>query len=239
MDFVGSEIKDRKSLELLAFRIDPMHRDGEADLMRSRWFDLRDIHPTMATYFYAHCYKVQTRTFYEQVVDIQTSERVRAFAPDDIFKGRDLTAMWIARRAADKLGCPYAWLLRFASDRALNRLYRTFPRPNQMYGEEFELDAADAWQELQARSLQFSKMQAYQALKYRGARRQDEHIAYLVSQVKARHPASHTSLLARCFNEGVLNTHMAQAHGFQEWQVQEALALHCKQHSQSGLTSSL
>jgi hypothetical protein len=206
MNYIGQGTP-RETLEVYALGIDPTHRDGEADLVQSRWFDYHDLHPAEATYLYAHHYVQQTRAFYEACIDIRTVEDVRAFTPNDIFRSRDLTAMWLARRAADAIGAPYPFVLRFAHDRALDRLYHRFPRPNQLYGEEFELDAADAWRELCARSIQFSRLPFFTIARYGGAPVQDRHIAFLIEQVDRRHGPKHR-LLARLFKEGVLSPHL-------------------------------
>lgn len=202
MDYIGQGIP-RGQGELLALGIDPIHRDGEADLVQSRWFDYHDLHPTEATYLFAHHYVQQTRAFYEHTVDERTSEEVRGFLPNDIFKSRDLTSMWLARRAADAAGVPYPFVLRFAHARALDRHYRSFPRPNQLYGEEFELDMIDAWKEQLARQLTFSSLPHFQAAAYGGEAIQDKHVAFVISQVNARHGPK-GGLLARCFKEGIL-----------------------------------
>lgn len=222
MEYIGRGTP-RERCELLAIGVDPLHRDGEADLVQSRWFDYHDLHPAEATYLYAHHYVQQTRAFYEACIDVRTAQDVRAFVPDDIFCSRDLTSMWLARRAADAIGAPYPFVLRFAHARALERLYHRFPRPNQLYGEEFDLDVADAWRELLARSLQFSRLPYFQMANYRGEPAQDKHIAFVIDQITKR-PGPKKGLLARVFAEGVLSPDLAAAR---------------KAFSQSELTSTL
>src|SRR6185369_17957189 len=89
VEFVGHDLS-AKMCELRGMKIDPAHREGEADLMRSRWFDYIRMHPVHATYLYAHHYKEQTRKFCETYVDLRTADDAQAFFPEDIFLSRDL-----------------------------------------------------------------------------------------------------------------------------------------------------
>lgn len=203
LDYFGKGLPV-KILELKGFKVDPDHRDGEAALMNKRWFDYRGLHPVEATYLYAHFYKEQTIKFYESVIDIRTVENARAFTPDDIFNSRDLTSMWLARRCADEHGIPYPFVLRFAQDRFFNRTQRSFPRPNQLYGEEFEMDLVLAWKEQIARQITYSTDPRYKVSAWKGAREQAQHIHFVTQQIKAR-PAPRHKLLARMLAEGVLS----------------------------------
>lgn len=207
-------------LELRGIKIDPTHRQDEPELMQRRWFDYRDMHPVLATYEYARCYKTQTRKFYEMNIDIRTVEDARAFTPDDIFMSRDITAMWLARRAADALGVPYPFILQFAQDRFLSRAQRTFPRPNQLYGEEFELDAKAEWGARLDRQITYGSTARYLASSYKRHPYQDEHIDFLIKQVARRQGSKHR-LLARLFHEDRLTPTMAAAH-FSEEEVSAA-----------------
>lgn len=206
MDFYGSGLTRRQYEAFTLMQVSPGDREGEADLIRSRWFDYSLMHPAEATYLYAHLYKEQTKAFCEAYIDARTSDAARAFTPDDIFHSRDITGMWLARRCADALGVPYEFALRFASLRALNRTYRCFPRPNQLYGEEFETDLKAAWEESLASSLRYSRDERFKARNYAGSQVQKGHMAFVVSQIKRRDPASHPGLLARMFAEGILSS---------------------------------
>ena len=175
--------------------------------MATRWFDYRDMHPVAATYLFAHFYVEQTRKFYIQNVDIRTVEDARAFTPDDIFMSRDLTSMWLARRAADELGLPYPFVLQFAQSRFLSRLQHRLPRPNQLYGEEFEIDVAAAWTERLGCQLTYSTQPRYKASAWARQLSQAQHVKFVVQQVKRR-PGPHHRILARLFNEDVLAAHL-------------------------------
>jgi hypothetical protein len=208
-EFEGSQLT-RAELEVRGLRLDPIHREGEATLMLSRWFDYRGMHPAAATYLYAHLYKLQTHRFYAQNVDIRTVEDARAFFPDDIFMSRDLTSMWLARRAADGLGLPYPFVLQFAQERFINRLQHNFPRPNQLYGEEIERDLMEAWNARIATQLTYSKEPRYQAAAWRRTMDQAQHLQFVFSQILQRPMQSRHRLLGRLIHEGVIAPWMAR-----------------------------
>jgi hypothetical protein len=194
-----------KLLEVKGLRIDPDHREGEASLMKRRWFDYRHMHPAAATYLYAEIYRQQTIAFYESCVDIRTVENARAFVPDDIFMSRDLTSMWLARRCADHHGLPYPFVVQFAQKRFFSRTQHNFPRPNQLYGEEFEIDLLAAWKELTARQITYSTSPQYRMSAWRGEIAQAQHVRFVIDQIKAR-PAPRYRLLARMLSEDVLSS---------------------------------
>lgn len=208
-DFIGSTLT-QEEMDIRGLRIDPAHRTGEAELITKRWFDYRGMHAVAATYLYAHLYKQQTAKFYAQNIDIRTVEEARSFFPDDIFMSRDLTSMWLARRAADQLVIPYTFILQFAQERFIARLQHNFPRPNQLYGEEIEADVAQAWNERLATQLTYSRSPRYQVRNWSRQVDQAQHILFLVEQIMRRPAHSRANLLGRLIHEGVLAT----------WQVQ-------------------
>lgn len=210
-EFIGSQFS-QPEMEIRGLRLDPLHRQDEARLMRVRWFDYRDMHSVAATYLYAHLYKQQTLKFYAQIVDVRSVEDARAFFPDDIFMSRDLTSMWLARRAADELGIPYPFILQFAQDRFLARLQHNFPRPNQLYGEEIEADVKEAWDARVASQLTYSREPRLQAAAWgnRPTLDQAQHLKFVFTQIERRPAQSRHRLLGRLFSEGVAAPWMAR-----------------------------
>lgn len=212
--------QDIRHYEMRSMKIDPAHREHQADLVMSRWFDYSNLHPAQTTYLYAHLYQAQTAKFYEAFIDARTVEKARAFVPNDIFMSRDMTSMWLARAAADALGVPYDFVLQFAQARAFDRTYKSFPRPNQLYGEEFELDLAVAWKESLGCSLRYSRLPRYRVSNFVKTRPQKAHIQFVVDQIKGR-ALPHVNLLARMFVEDIL-TPVLVANHFPEATIAEA-----------------
>lgn len=210
VDYFGQGLS-KAELESRALKIDPDHREKEGDLMDTRWFDYHDLHPTEATYLFAHHYREQFKLYHETYVDVRTADEGRAFAPKDIFMGRELTAMWIARGTADSLGIPYDFITRYSGLRAYRQLYRGFPRPNQLYSEEFLIDLKDAWRERLATSMCYSRAPGLRASTHAGTPDQLRHVAFVCQQIKRR-PAPHTGLLRRMFREDVLAPKLVRDH---------------------------
>lgn len=221
-EFVGRDL-DACTYEVLGLKIDPTHREGEADLVHSRWFDYGRMHPVKATYLFAHHYKAQTHKFFETYIDIRTADDARAFTPDDVFYSRDLTGMWLARRAADKLGLPYEFVMEFAMHSFVNKLFHRFPRPNQLYSEEFLLDLQDAWRERLNTSLCFAKDPMFRASNWRADLLQARHVKFVIDQIKSR-PTPHAGLLARAFREEVLTPRLL-GFNFPEAEIERAQAM--------------
>lgn len=208
-DFYGAHMTPDQLEERVITYIDPAHRTMEAKLMRGRWFDYRNWHPARATYYYAHMYAEKLRTFYARVVDERYAQDVRAFSPDDVFRSREATSFWLARGMADELCMPYPFIIQFAMERCLERTQRTFPRPNQLYGEDLEIDAKAAWKEQLGRQITYADGPEYRMPAWRAELHQAQHLKFVVEQVKAR-PAPRHRLIARLIGEQVISAQLAR-----------------------------
>ena len=207
MTYFGSDLS-RAQYDILGLQIDPAHRVDLPDLLRSRWFDYWALHPVQATYLFTDLYKSQVRKFSECYVDIETADEARTFAGNDIFRNREMTPMWLARSAADRVGCPYETALAFAQSRALDRTFRRFPRPNQLYGEEFEMDLKDHWVNMCGYGLQYSRSERFSASRHPTFESAPPdvkaHAAFLIKQIAARAPPR-SKILGRMFKEDRLS----------------------------------
>lgn len=208
--FFGSDLP-LNLLEVKGIKIDPELRAGEATLMRKRWFDYRGMHPILATYLYAHYYQEQVSRFYETVVDIRTVHRARPFSHPDVMNTKDAVPLWNARRAADERGIPYPFVMNFAQERGLSRLYSTFPRPNQLYNEEFLVDLELAWQVRLKSQITTASEPRYRMKQWRGDLDQAAHIRFVMEQIKARAAPRHR-LLGRMITEDILCASMVAVH---------------------------
>lgn len=202
--FLGDDLTSVE-YECLALSIDPASREGESDLYRSRWFDYADMHPAKATYLFAHFYRLQVLKFVETCIDVRTASERATSAPKDVFTSKHLLSFWNARRVCDSVGCPYDFALNLAQNRAHDRMMRVFPQPNQLCGEDFEMDLRDAWTALIARSLRYSKQAHFNMSNYTGTLLQKRHIQSLLMQVKSRPVESQPGLIGRLLSEGALS----------------------------------
>lgn len=190
--------------DLLSLAVPQEHRQDEAVTMATRWWDYRALHPADATYLYAELYRRSCIDWARRFNDADTAGEVRAFTPDDVFKSRDLTTMWLSRQLADRLGCPYEFSLGVASSRAFNRGFLSMPRPNQLYSEDFELDLKAAWDAGQALVMRTATNDALKADAAHKGRQWHLYRDWLTERVLAR-PAPRYRLLARLLNERQLS----------------------------------
>jgi hypothetical protein len=208
MQFYG-DVRTHEELEFAGLKIDPQHRIGEPELGQKRWFDVRGLHPTLATYYYTRCFTEAVQQFHATCIDERTASTTKGLMREDIFEcdPREATSMWLARRAADEVGCPYPFVMRFAQARALTRHFFRFPRPNQLHGEEFQDDLLTEWTVTKARAIQYSRepnlsadATPQQKLRLVWA----QHQRFVLDQVATR-PAPHHNLLGRLLKERVLD----------------------------------
>lgn len=184
--YFGSDKSAEECWLIELARIDETHRLEEPELYQTRWFDYRHLTPAQATYLFAEWYRRVYLTSYEQTRDIRTVDDATPFEPDDIFESRDMTAMWLARQSADRLGCRYDFYLRFCFTRASERGWRHLPRPNQLYAEELVLDVADAWGQRCRDILQVAEAPRFTAAEFVGHPDQQSYYDWLCNQLASR-----------------------------------------------------
>lgn len=192
--YFGSDLTKR-DYWTLEMQLHEQHREGEVELMASRWFDYRQMLPAQATYLFAAQYRHEYLEAYKRTVDVRTVDAISPFAPDDIFKSRELVPMWLARREADRIGCKYDFYLRLTFDRFADRGWRNLPRPSQLYTEELTLDIRDAWMKRCREVMQLAESKFYSLDWYVSHPDQDDYHDYLIKQIAQR---EHKHLALSC-----------------------------------------
>lgn len=221
-EYIGMGIEPTAA-DILSLRVAPEHKENELAAMQARWWDYRVLHPTESTYLFAHHYREACVEWHRRYIDEASArEEAKFFTPEDIFFSRDLTSMWNARKAADLVGVPYPFVMEFASDRALTRGFSRMLRPNQFYGEEFELDLADAWALENERSLRTAVHPRFKASNFTGRPLQIEYRAWLISKVQQR-VAPRYRLIARLLHTDDLKLDWLADH-FTHAELEQALA---------------
>jgi hypothetical protein len=180
--------------DLRSMRVPAEHRVEEAALYATKWIEYRALHPAAATCLFAHAYHTQVRAFIMRCRDAPSA--IRTEHSGDPFDSPTLTAMWLARQCADRVGTPYDVAMSFAEGRAVSRTHFRFPQPNQLYGEEFELDLAEHWKERLSSFMHYSRVPAVVA--------DPEHAQFVIDMVRARSDAAWPGILGRMMHEGVL-----------------------------------
>jgi hypothetical protein len=185
--------------DMHALRVAPEHRKEEVALIRSRWWDYRMQHPTVTTYHFADVYLGAHREWWRRFIDESKSADRVLWLTGDIFREKDLTAVWLARQAADRHGMPYEFVCEFALKRSLAREFRHLMRPNQLYGEEFEMDLLTLWTDHQQTQMPMPQAPFFMTSWYSGHSVQKEFRQWLVGRVNSRSKPRYR-MLARLMN---------------------------------------
>lgn len=160
------------------------HENG---LFQSKWFDYRDLHPTKATYLFAHEYRRAYRWQTARRLDLKKAEHVKGFRGSDIFKlsAGELLGFWKARQAADAIGCPYEFYLRHAFMWCDKRLWKRFPRPTQLYSVALIEHVIAEWEARCKSSIPVPLSSQFYADNYQGFPAQDQFHEWFCARIKA------------------------------------------------------
>lgn len=127
--------------EMDAVVIDAIPRDlltREADLMKTKWFDYRILHPWQATALFLEAYRSEHAWIMRKREDVTTHWFKKGISVSKLHNARSqqMISLWKARQAADAIGCPYDFFCRELLDWAEKRNWTHLPRVSQLYAEE-------------------------------------------------------------------------------------------------------
>lgn len=162
----------------------------EPELMATKWFDYRRLHPMQATYYFVKCYHDAYRDFFRKAIDSARAPFVRGIKDHDFLNAKEKMTFWRLRQNCDRLGLPYDFFLRFAMShhhRMIGDGKVFAPRPNQFVkNEELFADALIAWENHCKATLKVACDPYYRASNYTGSRDQQAHEAFVIGQIKQR-----------------------------------------------------
>lgn len=146
---------DKSWVECEALRtqhIAPNLSELEPALFNSKWFDYRYLHPTQATYLFAHWYKdamkraMRRRTDLYKAAAWSVFPKVKVVGESGEFLKKKavtldymdcsptyITGMWRARQAADKYGVPYQTFCAGALQFHEKQKWARYPLPTALY----------------------------------------------------------------------------------------------------------
>lgn len=186
--FYGSGL-DLEHYEVLMVQYVPAKdRKIETQLMASKWFDYRLMHPMEATYYFFHKYKEAYRNFYRKAINFEAAQFVKPIKERDFLLSREAMSFWRLRQAVDALGMRYEFFLNYAFDqkRILANGRPLPPRPAQLKTEEILTNAYLAWEDLCKGSLQIACSPIFTAAQYTHAAMQVAYEDFIVAQIKQR-----------------------------------------------------
>lgn len=191
---------DYETLTLL--HIQPKYRRGESDLYGSKWWDYRPLHPMAATYRFAEAYKTAFKRSLMRRYDLYVGLNHKGLKHEDFTKCSRavVTGMWLARRMADRIGCPYEFYCNMAFQYVERRDWKFLPTPQQLYVETpmFDWDISmvefvrQNWEQTLRDRVMYATDDFYCVERFTGNRHQLEHQSYLLNRT-LHHP--HRALL--------------------------------------------
>lgn len=157
----GNRDHARRKLSFVTSALIPIDRLMiEPDLMTTKWFDYRFLHPAAATGIFATYYEKAYRATYRRNYDVEVAEFKNPLAEvKDFFlapvadvssaeRRRTISALWSARQHADAIGAPYDFYLYEAFEWFARRGKRSVPpRPNQLCRTDLASAVGKKWSE--------------------------------------------------------------------------------------------
>lgn len=185
------------SLSAMAIEhINPKWLKTEPDLYATKWWDYRNMHPTLATLHYAESYKEAKKYALKIRHDLYIGKNHKGLKSHSLFENSPIAiaGIWRGRQHADERGIPYGFYCysAFKYCETMNRLY--LPTPVQMYGSK-------RWTEHSISMLEYiekawaSKSHPrptdafYKAKNYTGHDYQRQYQLHLIEEIN-NHPAS-------------------------------------------------
>lgn len=187
--YFGSELT-RSECDVLAIaNIGVKLRDREQALMKDKWFDYRPMHPTQATYLFAHHFNRAYGNFMN-VGYGKGGGFMASFKGKDFIQVREKTSFWSLRQKVDELGVRYDFFCRKAMDWHLERGWRRPPRPcHVVNNNDMIVYVMNAWAEECASKIQFAKSSRFTAAQHVGGEDQLAYEDFIVEQIKRKqHP---------------------------------------------------
>jgi hypothetical protein len=203
LSFLHCEIKAIEHIEGKLLKKEP-------ELLGTKWFDYRRMHPTKATYLFAKCYDRAYKDFMILTLDHVRGQFMRPFkGGDDFMDAKERKALWQLRQTADMAGIRYEFFLRHAMNWKVAHNWHHAPRPSHINAnEELLVDVGLAWEEECRNSLQICKDERYLAQNWFGHADQIAYENFLIGQIRQRrHPQY--SLSAALYTHGVLRIEAA------------------------------
>jgi len=195
--FFGSAL-DFHQCEILAIaNIDRRLLAHETALYGQKWFDYRPLHPTLATYLFAHHYNRAYGAFMGQYFD-HKKRFMAAFKGKDVMAARERKSFWKLRQKCDELGVRYDFFCRVTMEWCAINGWKQPPRPaHAATNAELLVYVANRWaQECRGR-IQWAHDPRYTTRNWCGAPDQAAYEAHVLDAIKSKplpQYALHTAL---------------------------------------------
>ena len=184
--------------ETIAIQFIPRDRRlPDAELMQTKWFDYRRLHPVQATYFMVECYSRAYGDFTRMAIDKKLQYR-RGIKGSDFFQRREHLSFWKLRQLIDSLGIRYDFFMHHAARWCFEHGWLQPPRPQHITSNESMVaDIVIAWESECSARMQFAADSWFRTERFEGHSTQRAYEQAIVTQIKQRQHAKfslHASL---------------------------------------------
>lgn len=187
--YYGSDL-DWNSCEILAIaKIDRKLLNKETKLYGQKWFDYRNLHPTMATYLFAHYFNRAYGAFMGESFD-HKKRFMAAFKGKDVMAAREVKSFWKLRQRVDEMGVRYDFFMREAMAWCGSRGWKQPPRPAHLAtDDEVLLHVSNLWENEQRAKIQWAVSRRFRVENFVGAPDQIAYEQHLAQRIMERaHP---------------------------------------------------
>lgn len=177
---------------LMINHIPQKERKIEAELMMTKWFDYRIMHPMYATYYFYHLYVKEFQAFWRKAINYETASFIFPFKGDarlNFLKAREALSIYRLRQKADMLGIRYDFFLKTA----FNKIHRMQaggriipPRPAMFNNEDLLAEVHNEWLAMCKASLQIANSPYFRVVNFDNSLMQREHERFVMAQVAQR-----------------------------------------------------
>lgn len=190
---------------LMINHIPKKERKIETELMATKWFDYRLMHPMYATFYFYDLFAKEYQAYIAKNINIESAPFIFPFkgeAKRNFLKAKEGLTVWRLRQKADMLGIRYDFFLKMA----FSKIYRMKaggrvipPRPSQLGGEDLLAEIHLSWEAMCKASLQVACSPYFHVSNYNHSLIQRDHERFVMSQV-AQRSVPHYSL-ASCLHD--------------------------------------
>ncbi len=180
-------------------------RKCEAELMTTKWFDYRLMHPMYATYYFYHLYVKEFQAFWRKAINYESADFIYPFKGDgrlDFMKAKEKLSIWRLRQKADWLGIRYDFFLKTA----FNKIHRMQaggrivpPRPAMFNNADLLAIIVNEWSAMCKASLQIACSPYFQVSNFNNSLIQRDHESFVMNQVAQRSIPYYS--LSHCLHE--------------------------------------
>jgi hypothetical protein len=153
--------------------------EEDEEIRKTAWFDYRIMTSAECTDLFAETYQKTWSKYQAKLFDVKESLRIQP-------QNNDVLSLWLARQAADRIGCKYDFYMNTVFQIFDQRGWDKLPTERQLHSEELSIDISRMWEERCNDVLQLAESPYFTAEAYSYYPNQYQYYAYLIEQLQRR-----------------------------------------------------